>query len=118
AIGILTFFMSNSRAGLIVGAIVFGVSSAGGDVAWGLWVTKLAPPDRVADYMSVHTFLTGVRGVVAPLVAFNLAGRFSLGSLGLFSAMLIVFSSLMLLPELKYGWRGRPTRALPGQVSE
>lgn len=118
AIGILTFFMSNSRVGLIVGAIVFGVSSAGGDVAWGLWVTKLAPPDRVADYMSVHTFLTGVRGVVAPLVAFNLAGRLSLGSLGLFSAMLILLSSLMLLPELKYGWRGRPTRALPGQVSE
>lgn len=118
ALGILTFFMSNSQTGLIVGAIVFGVSSAGGDVAWGLWVTKLAPPDRVADYMSVHTFLTGVRGVVAPLVAFNLAGRFSLGALGGFSAVLILLASLMLLPELRFGWAGRPIRAVPRDVSE
>lgn len=118
AVGILTFFMSESWIGLILGAIVFGVSSAGGDVAWGLWVTKLAPPDRVADYMSVHTFLTGVRGVIAPMLAFSMAGRFSLGVLGSFSAALILIASLMLVPELRFGWRGRPTRALPGQVSE
>ncbi|NDF01570.1 MAG: hypothetical protein EB034_25395, partial [Verrucomicrobia bacterium] len=50
---------------MALGAVIFGVSNAGGDVAWSLWVTKFAPPERVADYMSVHTFFTGVRGVAA-----------------------------------------------------
>lgn len=72
AIGILTFFVSNSFWGLVAGAIIFGISNAGGDVAWGLWVTKFAPPGRVADYMSIHTFFTGVRGVLAPATAFVL----------------------------------------------
>ena len=48
---------------MIGGAIIFGISYGGGDVAWSLWVTKFAPPERVADYMSIHTFLTGARGI-------------------------------------------------------
>ncbi len=118
AAGILTFFLSETTTGLVLGAIVFGVAGAGGDVAWGLWVTKLAPPERVADYMSVHTFLTGVRGVVAPLLAFHLAGRFSLGLLGGFSAALIVAASAMLLPEVWARQPSRPGRALSREVSE
>ncbi len=106
AIGIFSFFTSGSPTGLIVGAVIYGISNAGGDVAWGLWVTKFAPPGRVADYMSVHTFLTGVRGVAAPVVAFQLVQRFSLSVLGGFSAALIVASTLLLLPEIGR-WKGR-----------
>src|SRR5262249_44070166 len=64
AVAILAFFTGNSLVGLIAGAIIFGISNAGGDLAWSLWVTKVAPPHRVAHYMSVHTFLTGLRGVI------------------------------------------------------
>jgi len=105
AVGILAFFTSNSTTGLIVGAIIYGISNAGGDVAWGLWVTKFAAPERIADYMSVHTFLTGVRGVAAPLVAFQLVQRFPLSILGIFSAGLIVVATLLLLPEIGR-WKG------------
>lgn len=108
AAGILAFFTSNSNSGLILGAIIYGISNAGGDVAWGLWVTKFAPAERIADYMSVHTFLTGVRGVGAPLVAFQLIERVSLSGLGLFSAALILVSTLLLLPEVGR-WKGRKT---------
>jgi MFS family permease len=118
AIGILTFFTSDSFWGLIAGAVVFGISNAGGDVAWSLWVTKFAPPGRVADYMSVHTFFTGVRGVAAPIVAFALVDKLSLGILAGFSALLIILASLMLLPELKHGRRGRKASALVEEVSE
>lgn len=118
AIGILTFFVSNSFWGLVIGAIIFGISNAGGDVAWSLWVTKFAPPGRVADYMSVHTFFTGVRGVLAPLVAFTLVQKLSLGILAGFSAALIVAASLLLLPEIKLGNRARPGAALNEEVSE
>jgi MFS family permease len=118
AVGILAFFVSGDWNGLVVGAIVFGISNAGGDVAWSLWVTKFAPADHVADYMSVHTFLTGVRGVLAPLVAFHAVRRLEIETLGWISAAMIVISILILLPEIKIGRFGRKADALVEEVSE
>jgi hypothetical protein len=103
ALGIASFFTSDTMPGLIAAAIVFGVSVAGGDVAWSLWVTKIAPPERVADYMSVHTFFTGVRALIAPLVGFALVARTSIETTGWVSAGLIVAATLYLLPEVKHG---------------
>lgn len=114
ALGILTFFLSESRAGLLAGAVIFGIANAGGDVAWGLWVTKLAPPERVADYMSVHTFFTGVRGVLAPVAAFYAAQSLALGTLGLICAGLIVAASLLLVPEIRWARTARPG-GVPGE---
>lgn len=118
AVGILTFFMSASFNGMVAGAVVFGISNAGGDVAWSLWGTKFAPPARVADYMSVHTSLTGLRGIVAPLVAFYVAGaaQHSLGLLAAISAGLIMLATLLLLPEIKRGRRAAPGGALVEEV--
>lgn len=100
AASILVFFTGDSWAGLILGAIVFGIAVSGGDVAWSLWVTKFAPPHLVADYMSVHTFFTGVRGVLAPLLAFQLIAVVSIATMGIICTALIVIASLILLPEL------------------
>jgi hypothetical protein len=118
AIGIVAFFVGESWAGLVTGAVVYGMSRAGGDVAWSLWVTKLAPPHRVADYMSVHTCLTGVRGVAAPVVAFHALQYFSLEAMGWFSAALIVIATLMLLPEIKTLRARRSGQPLVEEVSE
>jgi hypothetical protein len=117
-IGILAFFTSDNLNGLVLGAIVHGVSNAGGDVAWGLWVTKFAPPDRVADYMSVHTFFTGVRGVLAPFAAFHLVAVLGIETLGFISGGMILFASLLLLPELRHGHGRRQATALVEEVSE
>lgn len=117
-IGILSFFTSNSTTGLIFGAIVFGISNAGGDVAWGLWVTKFAPPDRVADYMSVHTSFTGLRGFLAPVAAFQLAGVLTLPTLGWLSAAMIGASCVVLLRELPFGRRARRAAPLVEEVSD
>lgn len=118
AVGILSFFLSSSVTGLILGAVIFGISNAGGDVAWSLWVTKFAPAEHVADYMSVHTSLTGVRGLLAPLAAFHLVREVSVEVLGGISAGLIVLSSLLLVPEIKLGRFGRPAKALVEEVSD
>ena len=67
---------------------------------------------RVADYMSVHTFFTGVRGVLAPAVAFFAVQRLSMGMMAMFSAALIVAASLLLLPEIKFGRRARKAASL------
>jgi MFS family permease len=118
ALGILTFFTSTDFTGLIIGAVIFGISSAGGDIAWSLWVTKFAPEDRVADYMSVHTFFTGVRGVLAPITGFQLAKYFSLSTLGYVNASLILLATLLLIPEIRFGKRGGLADALVEEVSE
>jgi MFS family permease len=118
AIGILTFFTSGSTAGLVAGAIVYGISNAGGDVAWSLWVTKFAPPDRVADYMAVHTFLTGVRGVAAPLFAFLSVGHVSVGVLALICTGLILTGTALLIPEIKLGRKSPSGSALIEEISE
>lgn len=117
-LGIVTFFTSDSLTGLVLGAVFYGVSVAGGDVAWSLWVTKFAPPERVADYMAVHTFFTGVRGVVAPLVAFQLASVLPLNVIGWLSAGLIAIGSAILIPEIKMGRGARRAAALVEEVSE
>jgi hypothetical protein len=117
-IGILSFFTSETTLGLVLGAIVYGISNAGGDVAWSLWVTKFAPSDRVADYMSVHTFFTGLRGGLAPVTAFQLAGAVSLPVLGWLSAGLIALSCLVLLRELPFGRRARSAAPWVEEVSE
>ena len=118
ALGILTFFTSHDLPGLLLAAVLYGVATAGGDVAWSLWVTKFSPSDRVADYMSVHTFLTGVRGVLAPLVAFQLVAHVSMVTMGWISASLILVATLLLLPEVKHGRSARPAPALVEEVSE
>jgi hypothetical protein len=110
AIGILTFFTSNSTLGLVTAAVIFGISTGGSDLAWSLWVTKIAPPNRVADYMSVHTFFTGVRGLIAPIVGFALVAMWPMSVLGFISAGFIVGATLMLLPEARVR---RPLRSRP-----
>jgi MFS family permease len=96
-LGILSFFSSNSFNELLLGAAIFGISTAGADIAWHLWVTKITTADKVADYMSVHTCLTGIRGVIAPITAFYLLRHTSIHSVAWISQVLILAASLLLL---------------------
>ena len=118
ALGIVTFFTSDSLTGLVLGAVVFGISNGGGDVAWSLWVTKFAPADRVADYMSVHTFFTGVRGLLAPFLGFYLVGISSMEKVGWLSCGLIVISALMMFSEVKFDKPRHPGKPLVEEISE
>jgi len=94
--GIVSFFVSDAPPMLALSALIFGFSTSGGDVAWTLWVTKFAPADRVADYMAVHTFFTGIRGLLAPMTAFALLGILDIQTLSLISAALILMASALL----------------------
>jgi MFS family permease len=99
AISIVSFFIGTDLVGLVVGAVAFGLAVAGGDVLWNLWTIKFAPPGRVADYMALHMFFTGVRGISAPFVGFYLAERVSITGMGWICAALIGVSSLILVPQ-------------------
>ena len=94
--GVVSFFMTDAHIGLALSALIFGFSTSGGDVAWTLWVTKFAPPERVPDYMAVHTFFTGIRGLLAPITAFSLLGIMSIQTLSLLSSALILMATILL----------------------
>ena len=95
-LSVFSFFSSSSFASLAFAATIFGFSNSGGDVAWSLWVTKFAPPNLVPDYMVLHTFFTGVRGVIAPVVAFSLLGVLPLTTLMWISAALMSFATIQM----------------------
>ncbi len=101
ALGTAAYFMGVGPLGLALGAIIFGASAAGGELAWSLWVTKFSPPDHVMEYMTVHTFFTGLRGIVAPLLAFQLVNSVSITTLGFLCAAMIVSASAILVPEMR-----------------
>jgi len=77
---ILLFFTTRNIWLIYASSAVLGMAMAGATISWSLWVTKFASPERAPAYMSVHTFTTGVRGVLAPFVGFYLIAV--LGSTG------------------------------------
>ena len=101
ATGIVFYFMGDGLWALYIGIALHGVAKAGGNVAWSLWVTKFADAENVAEYMSVHTFLTGCRGVLAPFIAFPLAAALGPGTVGGISVILISIATAIILHEIK-----------------
>lgn len=100
AVGILTYFLGDGLWALYLGIGLHGIARAGGNVAWNLWVTKFADAEHVAEYMSVHTFLTGCRGVVAPFLAFPMAAMLGPGWVGVVGAGLVMVGTLMVIPQM------------------
>ncbi len=87
------FFVGEGLWAWVTGMALFGIANAGGNVTWSLWVTKLAPPDAVAEYMSVHTFFTGLRGLFSPFLAFYLIQHLSFTTIGIGCAVSILAAS-------------------------
>lgn len=102
ALSILAFFSGKEMVGLVAGAVFFGIAAAGGDVMWALWTTRLAPPEHVSDYSALHTFSTGLRGVIAPFVGLWLLDHdWSPQAVGIGCAAMIAIGSLILIPDLR-----------------
>lgn len=89
----------------VAGALCMGIGNGGGEIVWNLWVTKFSKPERTAEYMSVHTFLTGLRGVAGPFLGFNLVAQVSIHYVSWSAAAMIGLSCLMLVRVLPLGRR-------------
>ncbi len=59
-------------------SVFLGIGFGGGVLAWNLGHQHFAPAHRDGEYMSVHVTLNGIRGVLAPMVAFWLIDLFKL----------------------------------------
>ncbi|MBI5428171.1 MAG: MFS transporter [Nitrospinae bacterium] len=103
--GIGLYFLTREPAVIALGSALIGIGFAGGSIAWGLWVTKYAPPGKAAAYMSVHVSLTGVRGALGPMIGFWAVNQIGPVNMGLLSCGMMVLATAMLIPEIGLGKR-------------
>lgn len=109
----LLIFTTHTLWVISLGFAMQGFAFAGGNIAWSLWVTKIAPEAHVAEYMSVHTFTTGVRGVIAPFLGFWLITVTSPASIAIGAACLMAIASLFIIPEVRLRPRRRGEALAP-----
>ncbi len=100
--GIFLFFSTDRIFIIIVAQILMNIGFACSPFIWNLWVTQIAPPGESQAFMSVHTFLCGVRGIIGPFVGFLFIQQFSMRSVGIISLVLNIISVLILLPFLNH----------------
>ncbi len=112
---ILCYFNFSNLWIIGLGSALFGFGMGGGNLAWNLWVTRIAPDEKVSEYMSVHMSLTGIRGVLSPVIAYSLLPFFTPQTLSWFSLGLLAVSGWMFLsllgkPEIRGQFEGRAER--------
>lgn len=107
AAGILVYFLGDGIWFLCIGIGLHGVAKAGGNVAWSLWVTKFSKPEHVAEYMSVHTFMTGLRGIASPFISLPLALIIPTQWIAITGAALILLATGMIAPNIKFQTKRR-----------
>lgn len=95
-VGLVVFFSTRDPWIVATGSFLVGICTGGGSLAWNLWVTHFAPPGETHIYMSVHSFLTGLRGVVGPHIALLCLGTLSMAQIGYISGGLVTMSIVML----------------------
>jgi MFS family permease len=110
------FFSAHSVWMLVLGSVMLGIGNAGGSVAWSLWVTRYAAPSETAKYMAMHTFFTGVRGVVGPYAGYWIAAQGSIPTVSWIASGFIAVSCILLVVIEK---RSDPdnTRMADGEIT-
>jgi hypothetical protein len=101
ALAIIIYFNSSSLSGVILGSALAGAGMGGANLAWTLWVTKLAPRGKEKDYMSAHMALTGLRGATAPFIGYLLESFIGFHGVSIVSTIFIVTASLVFATTLK-----------------
>ena len=97
-LSIALFFFTTNLTVMAVGCALLGTAFGGGGILWALYVTKIAPPDKIASYMSVHGFMTGLRMALAPFVGYTVL-HFAHPSMAAWIALLLIgISTVIFLP--------------------
>jgi predicted MFS family arabinose efflux permease len=97
-LGIFLFFITRNIWVIALGSSLISISLAGTPFIWTLWVTRIAPKGETRRYMSVHSFLCGLRGLIGPPLAFAFIQSHDIKRVGMISAGLALLSIIALLP--------------------
>lgn len=95
---ILFFFFTENLWIMAIGAALLGIAFGGGGIMWSLFVTKIAPRDKITGYMSVHGFLTGLRMAFAPFLGYAVVSNADPRTAATIAIILIIVSTFIFLP--------------------
>ena len=97
-VGFPVFFYGTTFPIVCLGAFIWGTGLAGGALSWRLVGTFFTTPDRLPVYMSIHTFLCGIRGLIGPFLALQIYAAFSVQTVANLSVAGNVLTLVMLMP--------------------
>ena len=100
-VSIFCFFRTKDTGVMAIATAIMGLAQGGGNIAWNLWVTKIATPDKTAAYMSVHTATTGIRGLLSPFLGFAAIYLLGPGITSIVAASFALVSILINLPLIR-----------------
>lgn len=92
------FFFTDQLWLMAIGCALLGMAFGGGGILWTLYVTKIAPPEKVAAYMSVHSFLTGMRMAAAPFIGYSIITYTHPAVAAWLALLLIGISTIIFIP--------------------
>lgn len=96
----IALFFFTTNVWLLGFAMAFqGVAMGGGKIFWGLWVTKIAPPEKASAYMSIHMALTGCRGTLAPFLGYWILAQSS-PALVAWTGLVLILAAIVLFQTL------------------
>ena len=116
SVSMLFFFHSRNVPMLLFATVLFGIGTAGGDVAWNLWVTKVAKPEHVGDYMSVHLLFNGVRGLIAPFLGFYATQFLPIQWVTYGAIAFMLTGCLVIVPEARHLFQKRPGKPIVANI--
>ncbi len=105
--GILIYFLGGSLLTLCLGIALHGIARSGGNILWMLWTTRFAAEEHLSEYQSVHSFLTGVRGVAAPFVAYACLEHLGPVAVAVAATSLLALGTLLIAPEIREEFRAK-----------
>lgn len=91
----LTFFMSDNLVLMGLSMAINGFAVAGGMIVWNLWVTKITRKERAPAYMSTHIVCSGIKGIIAPYMAYYLIKYNSPMNMGIIAALFMISSCVI-----------------------
>ncbi|WP_162026966.1 MULTISPECIES: MFS transporter [unclassified Lentimonas] len=94
-LGIACFFFTKNIFMLTFAMTLVGLATGGGKIIWSLWVTKIAPHEKVSSYMSIHMALTGFRGTMAPFIGYWILSNSAPRGVA-FVGMILIFVAIVL----------------------
>ena len=103
-LGIACFFFTKNIFILTIAMILVGLATGGGKIIWSLWVTKIAPHEKVSSYMSIHMALTGCRGTMAPFIGYWILSNSAPRGVA-FVGMLLIFVAIVLFECVRHNKR-------------
>jgi len=103
---------------LYLAAIIRGTAFGGGALAWTLGHLDFAPQERASQYMGVHVTLTGLRGLIAPILGIQLYTSLEHFKPGSGSFVFLLSISIIITGALGFLLLGRTLQARPGGLGK